>query len=84
MNKWKQADIAVCDQHGYLIAECANGGRAEQIVREHNSHAALLEACNTACRILSRDGIRSLMGEAFTQTEVEQIVSAVALAEPTP
>ena len=41
----------------------------------------LLEACRLALRILERDGIRPLMGEAFTQTDVERIKAAVARAE---
>lgn len=40
----------------------------------------LLAACELALRILDRDGIQSLRGTAWTDTEREQIEAAVAKA----
>lgn len=78
MSKWKiwPADKrCIRDSLGTVVARCPSGDVAEDIVREHEAHAALLAACK---------GMRDWMAQSGISMNGTDADMAIALAEATP
>lgn len=77
MSKWNARVFdhrnLVCDDGGRCLAECEYAETAETIVREHNSHATLLEITK-ACR----DQLMPNPGDPYCTPEVADVASRIA------
>lgn len=69
-------------EKGYAIAAVSAIGIDDPNARLIAAAPELLDALEFAIRILDRDGIRPLCGNAFTQTDIEHLQAAVAKARP--
>ncbi len=80
MSKWTLLDNTLVWGSDGVIAECSSKERAEQIVREHNAHEALLAACGLADDLLGAiPEIPNHEGSALSMRQ--QLRKAIELAE---
>ena len=79
--KWKTFKHRVETVDGGWRATCATPKRAAQIVREHNSHEALIEALDDAKTAIYDAMHAGNLSRAYGNGAIGKIEAALALAE---